>query len=668
MAEDGHKRRSSVVKIEKQGSIEGVFVDVRDTRNADSSCTTITAYLGIPFAQPPVGQLRWKRPQRPAPSWKDGTIRLSAWKCDPFQNLGQSDSLQKPRRNGDESVAAHSTISEDCLYLNVWVPPSSSVKQSHICPVLVWVYGGAFGFGAASQPAYDGARLCKETGCVVVSITYRVGPFGWLGSRELARSENRVVDEGEQGTGNYGAWDVIAALEWIKENIKSFSGDSSNVTIFGESAGSILIHYLLISPATPAHLFQRAILQSGTATTILPRTIPSAQATFDAIALGLGASTTATDAEKMSIMYSASASSILETAASFNSYRPRTEYRVDALLGRPERRLDHDQDNITLESSSLFGPVWDGTFVSKAFIHLACQGLPAADQLRNGQKGIIVGYCADEGSIFNPSVSTAEELKRHVSGFHPQLLPDVRQLYGIPKIKTDDDAFAACAAYTGDVLFDAPIRALMLQLAQRSSPPSHAYVFAHRRKTSWKPSFGKPGTDYGAMHMAELPFIFGFDGMDSYVFERDHYPGAKLKHQQNSADPFTREEQDLSLKLMSSISKFTRDEKPWIALSPPSEAILRVEDCQILAIGGCAKLGSHTTTAVASLEALKAEKDIPFREERLGDNTAWTEKVGPVDALAEMGSQAEKQDFWTQDGLKNIIINYYGDERIHFLP
>lgn len=216
----------TLIKIASQGVIKGISVPLGRFCDEDPQCTAsfVDAYIGIPFAQPPLGNLRWKRPQRPAPSWQG--IRESAWQRDPIQEVTVMEFLSRPRRDVERDPDGQSTLGEDCLYLNIWVPHHR--KQNENLPVLVWVYGGAFIFGCASQPWFDGARLSNETNCIVVSVTYRVGPFGWMGSRELAKRT------GNKGTGNYGAWDVIAALEWVQENISSFGGEASNVTIFGE--------------------------------------------------------------------------------------------------------------------------------------------------------------------------------------------------------------------------------------------------------------------------------------------------------------------------------------------------------------------------------------------------------------------------------------------------
>ena len=148
-------------------------------------------------------------------------------------------------------MGGSTNVSEDCLYLNVWTPAKAPGER---LPVMVWIYGGAFVSGMTSIPVYDGGRLA-EKGVVLVSLAYRVGPFGFLAHPELSK-------ESGKGSGTYGLLDQVAALQWVKENIAQFGGDPSRVTLFGESAGGISVSMLTVVPAAKG-LFQRAISQSG---------------------------------------------------------------------------------------------------------------------------------------------------------------------------------------------------------------------------------------------------------------------------------------------------------------------------------------------------------------------------------------------------------------------
>ncbi|HTP13320.1 MAG TPA: carboxylesterase family protein, partial [Bacteroidota bacterium] len=193
----------------------------------------LTVYKGIPFAAPPVGDLRWRAPQPPA-QWK-GVRETATFGPSPIQGPG----------NGPN-------MSEDCLYLNVWTPAKSADDK---IPVLVWIYGGGFNFGATSDPNYNGANLARK-GVVLVSIAYRVGQLAFLADSELSAESPHHV------SGNYGLLDMIAGLRWVQKNIAAFGGDPNKVTIFGESAGGIAVSMLCASPLAKG-LFHGAISESG---------------------------------------------------------------------------------------------------------------------------------------------------------------------------------------------------------------------------------------------------------------------------------------------------------------------------------------------------------------------------------------------------------------------
>jgi len=193
----------------------------------------LMVYKGIPFAAPPVGDLRWRAPQ-PLKNW-EGVLQANKFAPAPMQGGNPP-----------------SGKSEDCLYLNVWTPAKSAKEK---LPVLVWIYGGGFSFGSTSEPVYTGEALANK-GVVFVSIAYRVGQLGFLAHPDLSsESPNHI-------SGNYGLLDMIAGLEWIKKNIAAFGGDPNKVTIFGESAGGIAVSMLCASPLAKG-LFTGAISQSG---------------------------------------------------------------------------------------------------------------------------------------------------------------------------------------------------------------------------------------------------------------------------------------------------------------------------------------------------------------------------------------------------------------------
>ena len=212
-----------------QGAVEGVKV-----------------YKGIPFAAPPVGDLRWAMP-RPAASW-EGVRDATQWGNSCIQNPAPQRFPTNPATDMPDSPR----MSEDCLYLNVWTPAQSAGEK---LPVMVWLYGGAYTEGGGSSPFSQGDHLAKKD-VVVVTFNYRVGPFGFFAHPELTAGSEHGA------SGNQALGDSIAALQWVRDNIAAFGGDPANVTIFGESAGAAMNAGLTGAPPASG-LFHRAISQSG---------------------------------------------------------------------------------------------------------------------------------------------------------------------------------------------------------------------------------------------------------------------------------------------------------------------------------------------------------------------------------------------------------------------
>jgi len=209
-------------------------------------------FKAIPFAEPPVGALRWREPQ-PVKPWRgvrDATRYAAACVQNP---LGTGVFLGPlARRYGVRYPTPRWELSEDCLYLNVWTP-EWPVKEPW--GVMLWLHGGSNRIGSGNEPGYDGAELAKR-GVVVVTINYRLGPLGFFAHPELTR------ESPHGSSGNYGLLDQIAALRWVRDNIAQFGGDPARVTVFGESAGAIDAGMLMCSPLAGG-LFARAILESG---------------------------------------------------------------------------------------------------------------------------------------------------------------------------------------------------------------------------------------------------------------------------------------------------------------------------------------------------------------------------------------------------------------------
>jgi para-nitrobenzyl esterase len=210
-----------------------------------ASDPTIQVFKGVPYAAPPIGRLRWSAPQPPI-AW-DGIRRADTFGAICPQYIPEKGSFYQLEFYPDDQPQ-----SEDCLFLNIWTGASNATERR---PVMVWFHGGGMVEGSSSLPSFDGETLARK-GVVLVTVNYRLGVFGFYGHPALSAEADPHV------SGNYGLLDQIAALRWVRDNIAGFGGDPSNVTIFGQSAGSMSVYALLVSPLATG-LFQRAIGQSG---------------------------------------------------------------------------------------------------------------------------------------------------------------------------------------------------------------------------------------------------------------------------------------------------------------------------------------------------------------------------------------------------------------------
>ena len=225
-------------------STEPVRTDAGLIAPAANSPEGVRVFRGVPFAAPPVGDLRWKAP-RPAARW-DGVRKADVFGPVCVQPKGVG------RLNVSVDLPDSPPVDEDCLYLNVWTAATRAPARR---PVMVWIFGGAYTEGAGSSRHNDGEALARK-GVVVVTFNYRLGPFGFFSHPELTK------ESGHNASGNQAVMDALAALTWVQKNIAGFGGDPANVTIFGESAGASLSAGLVGSPLSKG-LFQRAISESG---------------------------------------------------------------------------------------------------------------------------------------------------------------------------------------------------------------------------------------------------------------------------------------------------------------------------------------------------------------------------------------------------------------------
>jgi para-nitrobenzyl esterase len=232
-----------VVRVDS-GELQGVLDD------------GVVSYKGIPFAAPPVGDLRWRPPQ-PAAAWT-GVRQAAEFGADCMQvRFGPpppaSGTPPAPSARPSPAASPERAPSENCLFLNVWAPAGAAPGAR--LPVMFWIYGGGFVFGSSALPNTSGTQFAKN-GVLLVAANYRVGRFGFFAFPSLSRERPDEIK------GNYAYMDQIAALQWVKRNIAAFGGDPNNVTIFGFSAGGVSVHSLLASPMARG-LFHKAIVESG---------------------------------------------------------------------------------------------------------------------------------------------------------------------------------------------------------------------------------------------------------------------------------------------------------------------------------------------------------------------------------------------------------------------
>lgn len=295
----------------------------------------LSIFKGIPFAAPPTGDLRWKSPA-PVKSWS------GVKKADAFANA----CFQPPNSQGNTAP-----VSEDCLYLNVWTPaPSPTAK----IPVIVWIHGGGFTGGSTSIGMYDGTGFAKK-GVVLVSLAYRLGPFGFMAHPELSR-------ESGHGSGAYGIEDLVAGLKWVQANIAAFGGDPGNVTIFGHSAGSAAVTFLAASPLSKG-LFHKVIAMSGSSFTPL-QTSPQGAFGMSIPALKMAEATGTTFLSKLG------AKSIAEA-----------------------RALDADKIQAATGGGLTFRPVADGYVISQDLYTLY-------EQRKFNDTPVLLGHTSDETLAF----------------------------------------------------------------------------------------------------------------------------------------------------------------------------------------------------------------------------------------------------------------------------
>ncbi|GIY25234.1 acetylcholinesterase-1 [Caerostris darwini] len=422
----------------------------------------IAAFLGVPYAKPPLGARRFMPPE-PVEPWHDSlSVEHKPAPCMQYSTSNYSFMpVTKP--------------TEDCLFLNVWTPVKTCGEP---LPVMVWIHGGAFAFGSSDLDVYDGSVLASYGDAVVVSMNYRLGIFGF-------------IDAGtKDAPGNVGLHDQSLAMRWIKDNVHHFGGDPDRITLFGESAGSISVSLHLISPVSKG-LFKRAILESGTAYhTGFMDGPPLAHIKANAVAGIVGCS-------NETITLDSDPSSVLGCLRS-----------VDAMT------LAKAEGSITAKTLFWFGPTYPNKFLPKPSIEVYESGsITPAD--------VLMGVVKDEGSLFlhilmsnlfpldqQPNI-TLSQVKPLLAGLFKLATAEHKEkLYNFyfRDLQEEDheDIVKALSNAWGDYSFNCPTMYLAEKLEN-----VHLYQMTHRSQRD-------PNAEWvGVPHFYEVPFVFGVPIMDS---------------------------------------------------------------------------------------------------------------------------------------------------------
>jgi len=390
----------------------------------------VKAFLGLPYAAPPIGDLRWKAPEPPA-KWK-GERDATKFAAHCAQN-----------HVFDDMVFQDPGPQEDCLYLNVYAPADATDASK--LPVMYWIHGGGYSGGGSDEPRHNGDFLPTK-GVVLVTINYRLGVFGFLATSDLAKEANGTA-------GNYGLMDMVAGLQWVKANIGKFGGDSDNVTIFGESAGSFAVSTLIASPMAKG-LFQKAIGESGGAfSDVLPTdTLAAREVKDDKWVASLGV-------KSLAELRALPTDKILDS--------------VKSLRGG-------------------FPPAIDGKFLVEQVSDTYAAG-------KQAHVPLIAGWNRDEGSFLGNGM-TAEKWKGMAAGMFKDRADEFLKLY---PGDTDAQAVDSAGAYGGDSFIAFGTWKWLEAMRKTSGEPVYRYHLELRAS----PSKFHPGTF--AFHSDDIEYVFG---------------------------------------------------------------------------------------------------------------------------------------------------------------
>lgn len=383
-----------------------------------TTADAVRSYKGIPFAAPPLGELRWKAPQ-PVIAW------AGVRQCDRFG----PECPQAPYPAGSIYARPPEKQSEDCLYLNVWTAARAGDKR----PVMVWIHGGALTRGSGSNPVYDGTALAKK-GVVLVTINYRLGPLGYLAHPEL------TGESPQHASGNYGVLDQIAALQWVRKNIAAFGGDPKRVTIFGESAGSWSVNVLVASPLARG-LFQRAIGESG--------------ASFNRMAYLKEDRNGLASAEKIGVAFAMAAG-----ADSLKTLRAMpAEKIIEVFSNDPEGKKFRTQ------------PTVDGWVLPDEIRTLFAQG-------KQNPVPVIVGSNANEMTTLTPPDSLPKSLAEYRKRQASQYGEALKEFDAAYPADSDTEVRAAYLSSLRDLSFTLPMRT-WARMTATGKARAYLYFFSH---------------------------------------------------------------------------------------------------------------------------------------------------------------------------------------------
>ncbi|HKA17539.1 MAG TPA: carboxylesterase/lipase family protein [Blastocatellia bacterium] len=382
------------------------------------SADGVRSFKGIPFAAPPVGDLRWKAPQ-PVVPWQ------SVRQCDAFG----PECPQAPYPTGSMYYQPPQKQSEDCLYLNVWTSGKAGEKR----PVMVWIHGGALTRGSGANRTYNGTSFAKK-GVVLVTVNYRLGPLGYLAHPEL------TAESPQHSSGNYGVLDQIAALKWVQKNIVAFGGDPGNVTIFGESAGSWSVNVLVATPLAKG-LFHRAIGESG------GQFGPMAYLKEDRGRLAA--------AEKVGVAFA--------KAAGADSLKALRAVSADKIVDI----FNNDAEGKKFRTS----PNVDGWVLPDEIRNIFAQG-------KQNDVPVIVGSNANEMTTLTVPATvpkTIEDYRKRIEPLYGEATRDFDALY---PVKSEADVPAAYLGSLRDVTFTLPMRT-WARMTGTGRSKAYLYFFSH---------------------------------------------------------------------------------------------------------------------------------------------------------------------------------------------